>query len=133
MIIETHATLRVFSESLSRDRISEVLGVNATGGHEKDPSAKSRSKRESSYWCWTTKGALETADNSAHIDQIINKFQDKEHALRELREQGCETDICSFLVTTGQGGPELELSTMASLNKLGLPIWWDIYFDENET
>ena len=52
-----------------------------------------------------------------------------EQMRESLRNAGCETDICCYWVSTGQGGPSLEVATMEELARLGLPIWWDVYFD----
>lgn len=43
-------------------------------------------------------------------------------------------DITSYWVSTGQGGPWLMPQQMLKLGGLGIGVWWDIYFsDENKT
>ena len=56
----------------------------------------------------------------------------KEIALRHLRERGCDIDICCYWVSSGQGGPSLDVQTLERLARLGLPIWWDVYFGDVE-
>jgi hypothetical protein len=46
--------------------------------------------------------------------------------LNDLRHSGCKIDICCYMVTKGQSGPELDIKTMQSLCNLGLNIWWDV-------
>jgi len=133
-ILETFSTLRIFSETLPPAVIGEKLGIEATGGYERDPESRYRPNRETNYWCWSTDRHVDPLDNLSHIKRIIEKFSNKAMELEELRNSGCETDICNYLVTTGQGGPELDIETMQSLCRLGLTIWWDVYKgEENET
>jgi hypothetical protein len=42
---------------------------------------------------------------------------------------GCHTDISNYWVGNGQGGPSLDVEMLGALHDLGLPIWWDTYFD----
>jgi hypothetical protein len=65
-----------------------------------------------------------------HVGKIIDILKNKENILLELRRDGCSIDIFCYWVSTGQGGPSLDINTMESLLKLGLEISWDIYFDE---
>ena len=133
-ILETYATLRIFSDTMHPDAIGEKLEIEATGGYERNPEARARSKRETNYWCWTTDRHVDPLNNLKHIKRIIKKFNDKTTELEDLRDSGCKTDICNYLVTTGQGGPELDIETMQSLCRLGLTIWWDVYKgEEGET
>ncbi len=47
---------------------------------------------------------------------------------------GCQTDICNYWVSNGQGGPSLDVEMLGALHDLGLPIWFDMYFErEDET
>ena len=126
-ILETFSTLRIFSDTIQPDVIGEKLGIKATGGYVRNPDARSKSKRETNYYSWSTDRHVDPFDNLSHIKRIIGKFNNKALELEELRRSGCETDICNYLVTTGHGGPELDIETMQSLCRLGLTIWWDVY------
>jgi hypothetical protein len=119
---------------MSPDDIAEKLGIEATGGYKLDPMSKARPRREYNYWCWSTDFRQDPTDNLSHIQRIIDKFSNKIAELDDLRNSGCKIDVCCYMVTTGQGGPELDLNTMQSLCDLGLNIWWDVYKgDENTT
>lgn len=134
VILETFATLRIFSESMTPDDIEAELGVVADSAYIRDPNARARTKRETNYWSWCTRKRLDSRDNLLHIGTIIAKFSDCKDRLQSLRKKGCRTDLSCYMVTTGQGGPSLDLTTMKSLSELGLEVSWDVYFgDECET
>ena len=128
---ETFAALRIFSEDVHPDEMSSILGVSASRTIPHDPSAKYRVRREMHYWVWQTKN-LDSTDNEQHLAAIIEKFRDRSDALEALRDKGCQTDISNYWVSNGQGGPMLELEMMAALCELGLPIWWDMYFEDDD-
>jgi hypothetical protein len=110
--------------------ISEKLSIEATGGYNLDPTSKARPRRDNNYWCWPTDLYQDPTDNISHIQRLIDKFSNKIAELDDLRNSGCKIDVCCYIVTTGQGGPELDIKTMQSLCNLGLNIWWDVYMDD---
>jgi hypothetical protein len=128
--IETFATLRIFSTDVHPDEISAVLGFAATRTRPRDPNSKYRHKRENHIWAWETHDHVKSTDNAEHIAAIISQLDGRADALQTLRDKGCEIDICNYWVSTGQGGPSLEPDMMGDLHRLGLPIWWDVYFEE---
>ena len=131
-ILETFATLRIFSGDLSPEAIEKKFGVKATSSHNRDPKSRYRSHRDSNRWSWCTEQSVDSLNTLCHINRVIEQFNDKALELEALRSMGCTTDICSYMVTTGQGGPQLNLQTMRSLCCLGLTIWWDVYKGEEE-
>jgi len=128
MCIETFATLRIFSEQIHPEAIGERLEIDATEMLPIDPESPYRPRRETNLWSWSTEGRVESVDSLVHIAAIIERLKDKAVQLEELRASGCQTDICGYWVSSGQGGPALDVKAMASLHTLGLDIWWDIYF-----
>ncbi len=129
--LETYATLRIFSKSLHPDEISSILGVQATAPCPKQPDSKYRTRREYHYWCWSSSTTLESLNGLEHVRAITSVLEGKEQQLQRLREAGCEIDICCFRVSTGQGGPFLDVPALAALAHLGLEIWWDVYFGDD--
>jgi hypothetical protein len=109
--------------------IGEILAVDATDSIPIDQSSKYRPRRETNYWSWCTRDRVDSADNTLHIAALLESFGAKQSEFESLRNSGCETDICCYWVSTGQGGPSLDVATMKELARLGLPIWWDVYFD----
>lgn len=130
--IETFATLRIFSATISPETIGERIGIEATEMRPIDPESTYRPRRETNYWAWCTKGKIDSKENLLHIAAIIDRLKDKVIQLESLRESGCQIDICNYWVSTGQGGPSLDAATMGTLSKLGLEIWWDVYFGEED-
>ena len=127
--LETYASLRIFSDSVHPDQISEALAIEPTLSRPIDPSSKYRRRREHHYWDWESRSAEQSTDNLAHVNAVLDSLQGKDPALEHLRELGCAIDICCYWVSSGQGGPSLHLLTLEKLARLKLPIWWDIYFD----
>ena len=131
---ETYATLRIFSKNISPDEIGKILGVSATEMIPLDPNSKYKSRREYNFWNLCSEGGIDSTDNLKHLRYLIDRLENKEGLLSELRKKGCDTDIFCYWSSTGQGGPYLDLKTMESLLKLGLEISWDMYFSgEDET
>ena len=130
--LETFASLRVFSTSVHPDQITQLLGVEPTCGRPLDPDSKYRHRREHHYWDWESRAAEKSTDGLAHINAILRTLSGKEAALEQLRSSGCSIDVCCYWVSSGQGGPSLEVQTMFELVRLGLPIWWDVYFGSTD-
>lgn len=128
--IETFATLRIFSKTMSPIVIGEQLGLDATEMLPIDQESRYKPRREANYWGLCTKGQVESKDNLLHIAALINELKNKSSQLERLRESGCQIDICNYWVSTGQGGPYLDAATIEALSSLRLDIWWDIYFSE---
>jgi len=127
--VETFATLRIFSRTIDPRGVSDALGIEPTDAISIDPSSKYGPRRETNYWGWCTRSHVNSTDNIAHIAAILEQVRNKKAQLEHLRNSGCETDVCCYWVSGGQGGPSLDPSMMGELSQLGLGIWWDVYFD----
>src|SRR5262245_26511533 len=111
--IETYATLRIFSRTVGPAAIGASLGIEATELVPLDPASKYRPRRETNYWAWCTRQhVVSKTDNALHIAAILERVRGKESQLRQLRSVGCETDICCYWVSDGQGGPSLDVQVM---------------------
>jgi hypothetical protein len=131
--LETYATLRIFSQSLSPERIETLLGVPATSRLPIDPGSKYLNRQEWNLWRWSTESIVESRDNLKHLHAIIERLDGKAEQLAGLRAKGCQTDIFCYWVSSGQGGPYLDATTSSALAELGLDISWDMYFgDESD-
>jgi hypothetical protein len=128
--LENYATLRIFSADLHPDRISEILGVPATESTPRDLDSKYRPRREGHLWRWSSRGSVDSKDNLDHLSSITALLSSRQGPLDELRSLGCEVDISNYWVSSGDGGPRLDHTALGALSKLGLSIWWDIYFGE---
>jgi hypothetical protein len=124
--LETYATLRIFSETLSPDEIGIILGVEATQKRPRDLSSRFKSARETNYWNLCTRASVDSRDNDLHLQAMIKLLQPHRDALIKLQGMGCQADIVNYWVSTGQGGPYLSVETMRLLVDLKLPVWWDM-------
>jgi hypothetical protein len=128
--LETFATLRILSPTLVPAQIGAALGIEPTRVAARDPSSRYRPRREHHFWAWSSEGQVDSLDGLVHVRAVLDLLQGREQALAELRRAGCELDVSCYWVSSGQGGPALDLDAMTRLAGLGLEIWWDVYFGD---
>jgi Domain of unknown function (DUF4279) len=133
--VETHSTLRVFSDAISPDEITNLLQIEPTDAFRKgDSHARGKLQRKANGWFYTTQKRCDSKDTRRHIDMILAALEGKLAAVETLHKQGCKVDITSYWVSTGQGGPWLMPQQMLKLGRLGIEVWWDVCFEsKNET
>jgi hypothetical protein len=126
--VSTFATLRIFSRAHSVAELSEFLGVQPTGGRDKNPAARRPSERDFTVWKLSSKEeSLGIVDEQQHIDFLLAKFALLAGKLEMLRRQECSIDVCCYYEIDGQGGPTLTCAQMKALSELGLDVTWDLY------
>ena len=130
--LETYATLRIFSDMLHPDVVTERLGVEPTTRRPINPESKYRHERESHYWGWSSDRHVTSTEGLDHVRAVTELLRGKEEALKGLQHAGCQTDLCCYWVSSGQGGPVLDVAALSALSSLGLHIWWDVYFGNPE-
>ncbi len=130
----TYSTLRIFSDSLGPEQITQLLQVEPTRTFRKG-ELFGKHERKTNGWFYCTQNLTSSKDDRRHLDLIIAALDGKDAQMRELHSHGCKMDITSFWSSKeGQGGPWLTPEQMLRLGTLGLSLWWDIYFsDEDET
>ena len=128
--LETFATLRILSPTLAPAQIGAALGLEPTRVAALDLSSRYRPRREHHFWAWSSEGRVDSLDGLVHVRAVLDLLQGREQALAELRQAGCALDVSCYWVSSGQGGPALDLDAMTRLAGLGLEIWWDVYFGE---
>jgi hypothetical protein len=129
--LETYATVRIWSNDLTPDEISDALGIEPTRKFGKgELHAAGKLQRKANGWFYSTEQLTDTKEFEQHLDLILRTFKEKAEALKSLRAKNCQMDICTYWVSNGQGGPELSPEQMLALGTLGFMIWWDIYFRE---
>ncbi|WP_082568376.1 DUF4279 domain-containing protein [Rhizobacter sp. Root1221] len=131
--LETFATLRIFSDTVSPEDVARTLGIEPTCAYPRDPQSKYKQRRAAHYWSWCSERYVQSQDGLAHVRHLTSLLGGKLEQLDQLRSAGCAVDICCYWVSSGQGGPLLDLQTLRDLADLKLEIHWDIYFaDEAE-
>jgi hypothetical protein len=132
---ETYSTLRIFSDELAPDEITKILQIEPTDSFRKgDSHSGGRLRRKANGWFYSTEKRCDSKDTRRHIDMVLTALEGKLSAVEKIQNRGCKIDITSYWVSTGQGGPWLMPAQMLSLGKLGIAVWWDVYFaDEDKT
>jgi hypothetical protein len=132
---ETYSTLRIFSDDTAPDEIAKLLHVEPTEAFRiGDSHAQGKLHRRTNAWFFSTKKLSSSKDTRHHIDIILALLEGKEEAVKEIQARSCKIDITSYWLSTGQGGPWLMPHQMVRLGALGISIWWDVYFvDEDKT
>jgi len=129
--VETFSTLRVFSDDMGPNEITEFLQIHPTKAFQKgDSHNKGKLKRKANGWLYCTKNLSSSKDSRRHIDLILEALDGKADAVRKLHQKGCKIDITTYWLSVGQGGPWLMPKQMLKLGALGIELWWDIYFDD---
>ncbi len=127
---ETFVTLRIYSDNLNPEEISNFLKTKPSEIVIKGDiiGLKRKKIRNHHGWFLTTEGLVKSKDCRRHIDYLADKIITLKSNLKELQKQGCEIDIsCFWSSENGQGGPILAPKQLKKLAELELEIWFDIY------
>src|SRR5216683_635508 len=98
---ETHSTLRVFSDAIAPDEITNLLQIEPTDTFRKgDSHALGKLQRKTNGWFYSTEKLSSSKDTRRHIDLILAALDGKADSVKKLRLEGCEIDITSYWVST---------------------------------
>lgn len=127
---DTYVTLRVFlPDILKPDDVTSALGALPTESFAKgDPFGSRGQARRHSAWLLSSHGAVSSRDTRRHFAWLIERLSSKKNDIELLRKLGAELDISCYYLSVGQGGPTMSAEQMNELGRLGLDVWWDIYF-----
>ena len=129
--IETNSTLRIFSDDLDPEYITEQLGIEPTSSFRKgDVHGQGKLRRKANGWFYCTETLSRSRDTRRHLDLILAELDGKDVALKALQARGCEVDVTSYWVSIGHGGPWLMPHQSLRLGTLGISIWWDVYLGD---
>jgi len=133
---ETYSTLRVFSDDLAPGEITRALQIEPTESFRKgDSHSQGRLQRKANGWFYSTQKLCDSKDTRRHIDAILAVLEGKTEWVQKIQHRGCTLDITSYwLSSNGHGGPWLMPEQMLKLGRMGISVWWDVYFsDEDKT
>jgi uncharacterized protein DUF4279 len=131
----THAWLRIMSEDMNPDEITEVLGVTPTQIQRKgDQRSYGKLKvHETSGWWISTKEKLDSLDARHHLDWILDQISNKQQEVAMLQQRDYLIDVCvRWDSKSGHGGPTLSQKQLRGFGNLGIEVWFDIYFDSDD-
>src|SRR5207249_10328617 len=97
-----------------------------------DRHALGKLKRKTNGWFFSTEKLSLSKDTRRHVDTILAGLEGKAGSIKELHLKGCQIDIVTYWVSTGQGGPWLTAAQMVNLGALGIDLWYDIYSESTE-
>jgi hypothetical protein len=132
----TYATLRITSDTLSLEEISEALKQSPTRSIRKGELRSERASLKKRYftysgWFYSTKELSTSRDCRRHLDLIINNILQDSSVILSLKSQGCDVDIVIFYSYT-QGGPTISPIQMLPLAEANIDVWWDLYKENEE-
>lgn len=128
--LETYATLRIFSDALTPAEVTSFLGISPSESFSKgEPVGSKGHVRRHSGWLLSSKGKVVSRDTKRHLAWLLDQLKSKKAAIQSIHNSGGDMDISCYYVSVGQGGPTMVAEQMVELGRLGLDVWWDIYFD----
>jgi hypothetical protein len=129
-MLETKATLRVFSTSRTLAELTGILGRPDQGFSKADSSGPGGKTRPRTFWAWESRSER-SATLESHLQEVLS-FIDAVEGFEQLRKD-CEVDvICMLSTTNGQGGANLSHDMMARLGARQLSLVFDVYGDSDE-
>jgi hypothetical protein len=132
----TFATFRIYSGRIDPDEVTARLLIEPSRFQRTgDPLTKSKQAilAKMHGWFLTTDGAIESRDVRTHLDWLLERLVPRAEAVRSLQADGCSMDIsCYWLSFSGHGGPSVRPAQMAQFARLGLELWFDVYFGAGE-
>jgi hypothetical protein len=133
----TYATLRIYPERLDPVEVTARLGISPSSwqrrGEIRNPGSKRQVPASIHGWFLTSEGVVESRDIRRHLDWLIAQVGPKAGVLSALQSEGCRTDVsCNWLSRSGHGGPTVTPVQMGELARLGLELWFDVYFMRGE-
>jgi len=128
----TYVGLCIHSVNIAPSEVSERLQIAPTSHRARDLNSRYKPNREHHFWLWSTKDLLDSTDHLDHLREVFSVLAEKQPVLDQLRSEGCTTSVSCYWDSDGQGGPYLDLDSIRNLDRLGLDIWWDVYFGPKE-
>jgi hypothetical protein len=127
--VKTYSTLRIYSDDLAPGEITDLLHIEPTWAFRKgDVHNHGKLQRRTNGWFYSTENLSNSKDGRRHLDIILAALEGKLDVVKALQARGCKTDIVSFWMSAGQGGPWLMPEQMLKLGALDIGVWWDVYF-----
>lgn len=124
----TYLTLRIYSETLAPDEITDRLGVQPSRTQSVGARRTSKEKVKLNGWFLCSKSVVKSKDSRKHVDWLEDQLEGKSKKLRKLVKRGCSVDItCLWLPKGADGGPTLSKKQISFLADLGVDFWYDFH------
>jgi hypothetical protein len=131
---KTYATLRIYPESLDPAEVTKRLRIEPTHSQRRGESRKPGAPPTKLHgWFLCSEGAVESRDVRRHLDWLLSQITPQADAILALQSEGCRMDVsCFWISASGHGGPSVLPAQMGELARLGLELWFDVYFGGSE-
>ncbi len=133
---ETFATLRIVSDAIDPNEISQRLQLSPSSAYRKGERISPRvaTLRDHHGWLLSSEGHVRSQDVRRHLDWLLDQLLPIYPAVLALIGPGTEADTFVFWQSrSGQGGPILSSPQLSKLALLQIEIIFDIYHPEPET
>lgn len=130
----SYVTLRIYPANLDPKEVTHRLGIEPSEwqrqGETRYPNSKRSDQITLNGWFLTSNGIVNSKDSRQHLDWLLAQLAPKADTIRALQAEGCRMDIsCYWLSKCGHGGPSVTPNQMEQLARLGVELWFDVYFE----
>lgn len=122
--------IRIFSDTMMPDTITQKLGLQPTEVYEKGARAQTRSSHPATWVTsvWLMDSGLPKASAlEAHVESLLGKLEAHEEALREIAHDNPVELFLGFSAANGQGGFTFEHDLLVRLAQLPIDITLDLH------
>ena len=128
----THATLRVYSDTMSPEEMATALRVTPTSmqrkGDIRNPNGRRPVTLKLNALFLGSEGLVESLDARRHIDWVLDQLEGRAAELAALIAMGARADLsCFWISASGHGGPTLSPQQCKRIAELGVDCWFDVY------
>jgi len=121
------ARLMIYSETVTREQITSLLGFGPTHGRAKGEPFNSRptsARAKWHMWFYETAALVPSFDIRRHVDHVLERLDGRDEALARLRaEPGISIRVsCTWWSRYGHGGPTLWPRQLRALGDLELAL-----------
>lgn len=124
-----YATLCIYHQDKSPEEVTNALSTQPTRQQKVGEKLRKNKTVDLNGWFLTTKDEIDSKDVRAHIWDLIKKIEGKGDVLKDMIDQGYVMRMtCLWESASGNGGPIVDVRTMAALSTLQIDLDFDIWF-----
>jgi hypothetical protein len=129
---KTYATLRVYHKTANPSSVSRCLRIEPSSSQVAGKTSVRKGKiitNSISGWFFSSEDRIDSCDSAKHLRWLFAQLEGKIEQFEKLRSSGWWMDIsCFWDSESGHGGPNLDSKVLNSLSRLGMDVWFDVYF-----
>lgn len=133
---ETYVTLRIYHPQLEPSQLSTVFESAPSLAWRRDEELLieqdgSKRKAQTGGWLLSSKKAVRSSNVKDHISWLLDKLAGHGGTINRLQKAGYTTDVVvAWFSDSWNTCPALTPQHMLSLANLRLPIWFDVYLND---